>query len=363
MAVTSTSSVSGVPPAPVRPGSVLIIGNFLSQSIGNRSVCEDLAERLPKYGWQVSTTSHWPGRIRRLVDMLSTAWRTREHYWIAQVDLYSGPAFFWAAAVCALLRMLHKPYVLTLHGGNLPEFSRRRPWMTKKLLQSAAAVTAPSGYLLEEMSEYRADIQVLPNAITLSNYPFVPRNGARPRLVWVRAFHHIYHPELAVRVLARLKDKFPEIERTMAGPDKGDGSFEATQALAKELGVEKQIKLLGRIPKNEIAKWINAGDIFLNTSSVDNTPVTVLEAMACGACVVTTKVGGIPYLCSHGTDSMLGPAGDVTAMAANVARVLSEPELASSLSRNARSRVELLDWSAILPRWSALLCSVASQMT
>ena len=343
------------------PGSLLIVGNFLSKSIGNRSVCEDLAERLPGYGWQVSTTSHRPGRVRRLADMLLTAWLTRDGYWMAQVDLYSGPAFYWAAAVCGLLRMMNKPYILTLHGGNLPQFGRRHRWSVKKLLQSAAAVTAPSRYLFEEMREYRADIQVLPNAIALAHYPFVPRDTARPRLVWIRAFHHIYQPSLAIRVLAQLKELFPDIQLTMAGPDKGDGSLQEARAIARELGVEDRIQFLGQLPKAEIARWINTGDIFLNTSSVDNCPVTVIEAMACGACVVTTAVGGIPYLCSQDADAMLTPAGDVDAMTASVVRVLSQPGLAASLSRNARSRVELLDWSAILPRWTSLLRRVASQ--
>jgi len=353
--------LSNTPPEPANPDSLLIVGNFLSQSIGNRSVCEDLAERLPSCGWQVSTTSHRPGRVRRLADMLSTAWRTRNGYWIAQVDLYSGPAFYWAAAVCGLLRMMNKPYILTLHGGNLPEFGRRHRWSVKKLLQSAAAVTAPSRYLFEEMREYRPDIQVLPNAIALAHYPFMPRDSARPRLVWIRAFHHIYQPSLAIRVLAQLKERFPDIQLTMAGPDKGDGSLQEARSLARELGVDNRIQFLGQLPKAEIARWINSGDIFLNTSSVDNCPVTVIEAMACGACVVTTEVGGIPYLCSHAADAMLTPSGDADAMAASVARILSQPGLAATLSRNARSRVELLDWSAILPRWTSLLRRVTDQ--
>lgn len=347
----------------INSSSVLIVGNFLSKSIGNRSVCEDLAEYLTTQGWQVSTTSHLPGRLRRLSDMLLTVWRSRNSYWIAQVDLYSGPAFYWAAAVCALLRRLNRPYILTLHGGNLPEFGRRHRWSMKKLLRSAAAVTAPSRYLFEEMREFRRDIQVLPNAIALAHYPFMPRDSARPRLVWIRAFHRIYQPSLAIRVLAQLKETFPDIQLTMAGPDKGDGSLQEAQALAKELDVERHVQFLGQVPKNEIARRINSGDVFLNTSAVDNCPVTVIEAMACGACVVTTAVGGIPYLCSQSADALLTPPGDADAMAASVAQILSQPELAASLSRNARSRVELLDWSAILPRWTSLLRSVANQRT
>ena len=110
----------------VKP-TILLVGNFLSGSGFNRGVCEDLAERLAQVGWPVITTSKKPVRPARLLDMVWTAWRRRNEYRLAQVDVYSGPSFLWAEAVCAVLRRAGKPYVLTLHGGALPDFARRWP--------------------------------------------------------------------------------------------------------------------------------------------------------------------------------------------------------------------------------------------
>ncbi len=129
----------------VSPGRVLLIGNFLSGSIGTRGVCEELAGRLTASGWSVLTTSSKPGRAARLADMLATVWTRRRDYDVAHIDVYSGAAFFWAESVAFALRRLSKPYVLTLHGGALPDFARQWPARTRHLLQSAAAVTAPSG--------------------------------------------------------------------------------------------------------------------------------------------------------------------------------------------------------------------------
>ncbi|HMJ62421.1 MAG TPA: hypothetical protein VK493_11685, partial [Bryobacteraceae bacterium] len=78
------------------PLGVLIAGNFLSEAGGNRGVCEDLAERLGALGWRVVTTSRRTGRVARVADILHTAWSKREDYEVAQIDLFSGPAFFWA---------------------------------------------------------------------------------------------------------------------------------------------------------------------------------------------------------------------------------------------------------------------------
>jgi glycosyltransferase involved in cell wall biosynthesis len=345
--------------APGRP-ALLMVGHFLSSSVGTRSVCEDLADRLSAAGWPVWTTSTHLGRLRRLSDMMLTAWRRRRQYAVVQVDVYSGPAFVWAEMTCRVLRLAHKPYVLTLHGGNLPNFARREPRRVQRLLGSAAAVTTPSRYLLEQMRPYSARLHLLPNALQIDNYEFRPRQHPRPHLVWLRAFHSIYQPELAVEVVSRLVGGFPEIALTMAGPDKRDGSRSRTEALAEQLGIGSRVALPGRVPKAEVPACLNRGDVFLNTTTVDNAPVSVLEAMACGLCVVSTNVGGIPYLLEDQRDALLVPAGDAEAMAAAVRRLLTEPGLAERLSRGARDKAEQFAWSVVLPQWEELLMGIAA---
>jgi glycosyltransferase involved in cell wall biosynthesis len=145
----------------------------------------------------------------------------------------------------------------------------------------------------------------------------------------------------------------------MFGPDWGDGSLQQMQSEARFLGVEERIGLPGRVPKAAVSKSLHQGDIFLNTTNVDNTPVSVLEAMACGLCVVSTNVGGIPYLLEHERDALLVPPDNPEAMAKAVHRILTEPGLAESLSQNARKKVEQFDWAVVLPQWERLFGDVA----
>lgn len=342
---------------------VLLVGNFLSATHGVRGVCEELASRLQTDGWPVLTTSARSNRAARLCDMLATVWRERSVYAVAQVDVYSGAAFFWAEAVCRLLGHLGKPYVLTLHGGNLPSFARRHPRRVRRLLEGAAEVTAPSGYLLEQLSPFRAGIRLQPNPLDVSRYEFRARPTPRPRLVWLRAFHRMYNPSLAVEVVARLAPEFPDVSLAMIGPDKGDGSLQQVREKAERLGVSGRVEFVGGVPKREVPTRLNEGDIFLNTTDVDNTPVSVLEAMAAGLCVVSTNVGGLPYLLSDGHDALLVPPRDPAAMAAAVGRSLKEEGLCARLSSNARMKAAGCDWSNVLPRWDELLTRAASPDT
>lgn len=342
------------------PPRLLLIGNFLSSSLGTRFVSEDLASRLEAGGWNVQTTSTKRPRLRRLLDFVATPWRLRATYDVANVEVYSGLSFLWAEAACAVLRAAGKPYVLTLHGGNLPAFARKWPKRVEMLLKPATAVAAPSRFLLEQLRSFRDDVHLIPNAIELADFEFRERRQPAPRLVWLRAFHSIYNPTLAPAVLARVAAVYPDAQLMMVGSDKGDGSFQATCATAERLGVSDRMQFPGSIPKSDVPSRLQEGDIFINTTNVDNTPVSVLEAMACGLCVVSTSVGGIPYMLRDGVDSLLVPPDDADAMAGAVCALLSDPALAARISRAGRTMVEDLDWEPVLARWKELFTAVAA---
>ncbi len=339
---------------------VLIIGNHLSATGASRAVGEDLAERLQARGIRVCAASSVPNKALRLYDMLQTTWSRRREFEVAIVDVFSGPAFRFAEAVCTLLRHIRKPYILALRGGDLPKFSERYPARVARLLQRATAVAAPSAYLIEGLQSMRRDIVEIPNPIDCGRYSFQLRSAPQARLVWLRAFDAIYNPTLAPRVLARLLDRYPDCRLTMVGKDKGDGSLAATHAEVKRCGVAEHCRILPKVAKQDVPATLAVGDVFLNTTNIDNTPVSVLEAMACGLCVVSTNVGGLPHLITHGQHGLLVPPNDEAAMADAVHDVLSSPELAARLSANGRQRAEACDWSRVTDRWLELLESCVS---
>src|SRR5262245_45721845 len=348
---------------PTRKASILLVGVFLSARFPrSRSVCEDLADRLAFAGWSVIRTSEYANRVGRALDMIRVAWSLRRRYQVAQVDVFSGRAFLWAEAVCAVLRLVGKPYILTLHSGNLPVFAGSWKGRVRRLLRSSAVVTTPSRYLQVQMTPYRNDLFVLPNALEIKNYAFHPRIKPRPRLMWIRqfSFQETYNPFLAVRTVQLLANELPEITMTMVGTDQGEGAFLKFQQWVDKLGLTDRVIFPGGVSKLEVPYWMSKGDIYLNTTNVDNTPVTVIEAMACGLCVISTNVDGMPYLLEHEHDALLVPPDDPIAMAQAIRRLLTEEGLAERLSRNARRKAEQFDWSIIFPKWEALFTSVGT---
>jgi len=333
---------------------IYFAGNFLSKATGIRGVSEDIAEHLLERGWAVVTASHYRNRSLRFADFLWTAWHDRRLYQIALVEVYSYLAFLWAFILCHFLKLLKKPYILVLHGGRLPEFVQKHEKLFRNLLRSAKAVVTPSTYLQQLFLKIRADIKVIPDGIDIKRYPFTPKAKTQPRLSWLRAFHKIYNPQLAIEVLRIVTLNYPQAELLMMGPDKKDGTFDEVNSTAAAYSLSKQVRFTGAIPKEDVGQYLSKSDIFLNTTNYESFGVAVLEAAACGLCIVTTNAGELPYLWEDGVDALIVPVNDPRAMAAAVKRILTEPGLAEKLGANARKKAEKYNWSAVLPQWESL---------
>lgn len=336
------------------PGRVLLLGAFLSATRATRAIGEDLAERLVQRGWKVLTASSFVRPVPRLLDSLASIARHRHGFDVAHIDVYSGRSFRIAETCVALLRRLGKPYLLTLHGGGLPAMADRQPERVAALLRGARSVTSPSRFLQRELHPLHHEIVVVPNPIDLSSYTYRERRPLRAELLWLRAFAQLYRPEDAVEVVRALTRDGIDASLRMVGPDKGDGTLGRVRSTAR--GIEDRLEITsGGVAKGEVPAVLDASHIFVNTTSVDNTPVSLLEAMASGLPVVTTDAGGLPDLVEAEREALVVAVGAPEDMAGAVRRLLNEPHLASSLARNARAKVEQWDWQHVLPRWEALL--------
>lgn len=334
--------------------SILMIGNFLPSPKHNKNVWHFLSEKLAETGWTVITTSDKDNQFIRLLDMLFTIWRRKNYFQVAHIDVFSGKAFIYAKLSTVFLKLLKKTIVLTLHGGGLPEFSMKYSWSVRRLLLAADVVVTPSVYHQKAFSHIRSDIKQIPNPIDLREAIYRERKDVVPRLIWVRAFHDVYNPNMAIRVLDLLYLSYPEVFLYMLGPDKGDGSLDSALKLSKELDIESKLQIVGHVTHDEVPRWLDKADIFINTSNYDTAPRSLLEAMGNGLCVVSTNVGGIPLIATDKFEAILVDPNDFGEMALAVKQVLDSPDLANKLSKNARLRVEQSDWSKILPKWDEL---------
>jgi L-malate glycosyltransferase len=178
------------------------------------------------------------------------------------------------------------------------------------------------------------------------------RSAARPDLLWMRTFHEIYNPLLAVEAFRQVKQAYPSARLTMAGQEKG--SLGTVQQRVHAAGLDDSVRFVGFLQMDDKKRQFAGHDVFLSTNRVDNMPVSVIEAAAFGMPIVATAVGGVPCLLQDGETGLLVPDEDANAMAGAIRRVLEEPGLAERLSGKARKLGEQHDWSVVLPQWESL---------
>ncbi len=292
----------------------------------------------------------------RLLDMVSTFLKSRREVDCVILSVYSTLNFYYAWVIAQLCRVFRKPFVAYLHGGNLPHRLANSPWMSRTIFDHSLANVAPSGYLKSAFERSGFKVQLIPNFIQIEDYPFRLRSKLRPRLLWVRAFEQSYHPEMSIRVFAQIQKKYPNAQLCMVGPDK-DGSLQTCKSLAAELGLDAQIIFTGGLHKPEWIALAADYDLFISTTRFDNTPISILEAMALGLPIISTDVGGMPFLLEHGKDGLLSPDGDINTMVSHIEHLLDSPDLALSISRNARQKAENFDWKVVEKQWLELLNS------
>jgi glycosyltransferase involved in cell wall biosynthesis len=107
------------------------------------------------------------------------------------------------------------------------------------------------------------------------------------------------------------------------------------------------VTFAGHVTHADTPSWFRSGDVFALSSTFDNSPNAVLEAMACGLPVVTTDVGGVREFVSDGTGGAVVPPHDPAALAAGLERYLSAPDEARATGARNRARaVAEFSWRA-----------------
>lgn len=337
--------------------SVFYAGNFLSASGGVRGPGEDLCFRLEAAGWKVVRAGSHPVRVFRFIEILWKTLTSGRRADLCVIEVYSGRAFIWAFIAGQWLPGKKGKLILALHGGGLREFDRAHPEKVERLFRRAQKIVTPSGYLRKHFCERYPGIIYLPNAVDLSRYIFRKRTEVRPLLCWLRAFHNLYQPLMAIEALQLLREDFPGIRLVMAGPDKGDGSLQAAKNLIKTYKLQDNVEIIGGLKHSEVPDFLNSSDIFLNTTSLESFGVAMMEAGASGLCIVTTNAGEIPLLWKNGEECLQIGVSDAEGMAQAVRRLFKEPGLPEKISVNAREKSLCFGWDRIMPQWKALAAS------
>ncbi len=244
------------------------------------------------------------------------------------------------------------PVIVNYRGGNADTFFARAPRHVLWSLRRVALRVTPSAFLQRVFATYGLTAEVVPNIIDLARFTPAPPHefGDAPHLLVARNLEAIYDIPTALRAFVIVHQAFGNATLTIAGsgPDR-----QSLEALAAELGVAPWVQFVGRIENADMPALYAAADCVMNTSTVDNMPISLLEAFASGVPVVSSDAGGIPDLVEHETSGLLVQVGDSGAMAREVVRVLKDATLRRRLVQAGLAEARRYAWPEVRERWRA----------
>ncbi|MDQ3020528.1 MAG: glycosyltransferase family 4 protein [Bacteroidota bacterium] len=337
---------------------ILYAGNILSKHGNTPTFIETLAPKIARH-YKIKSVSDKKEQLFRLWDMVISLLKNKKDIELVLIDSYSMKAFWYTYILARLCNQSNISYIPILRGGSYPYRFKKSPVLCKFIFSHSAKNISPSIYLKKYFNGEGYEVEYIPNFIPIRNYDFFQRTSVRPKLLWVRSFDITYNPLLAIEILDKLKNKYPDAVLCMVGPDK-DGTLQKIIDKASELNVSDSLKLTGKLSKKEWLALSKEYDIFINTTDFDNHPVSVIEAMALGLPVITTNVGGLPYLIEDRIDGILVPPGNADKFVEEIDNLISDNELVFKITTNARKKAEEFDWEFIKNKWFTIFDTIVT---
>ncbi len=264
----------------------------------------------------------WPAwRLARLLE--------RERIEVLHTHLIQADILGFAAA-----RLATTPRVVsTKH--NVRYYERRQCWLrpvAHEIERRIDAVVAVSSAVATEYGHARR-VEVIHNGVDVAKFSPSPLPASGPIVCLGKLTMQKGH-RILLEAMARLAKEFPELRAEIAGTGL---LFDDLQARVVRLKMIRTAAFPGVIA--DVRPLLARASMVVMPSLWEGFGLAALEAMACGRPVIASDVGGLREFITHERDGLLVPAGDVTALADAIARLLRHRALAERLAAAGRARV------------------------
>ncbi len=273
-------------------------------------------------------------------------------------------AHWWVpgGASARLARLLGgPPYVVTLHGTDIAilERSRLARWLARRVLRTAAGVTAVSSYLAERAAAVARidvrDVVVQPMPADLGQFSRVSAGGGG--VVTVGRLVGQKRIDLVLEAVARLAEQGRRVALTIIG----DGPLRSPlEEHAQRLGLAASVRFLGEVEPAALAESIGNADVFAFPARGEGLGLAAAEALLLGVPVVATRGGGgVTDIVPEQGAGRVVAEGSPSEMARAIAELLDDPDARSRAVEAGRRLRARLDPDGVAARFEALYARAA----
>lgn len=267
---------------------------------------------------------------------------------IVHIFSSSGLNFYLFTLTSLMLaKLTKKKIIINYHGGGAEVFFSKHSKLLSWSVGHCSKLIVPSRYLQEVFKKFGFESEIIGNIANVEQFNFKRREIDVPVVISTRNLSKIYNVECAVKSFSILQKKFPGAIFYIAGdgPEKENLKSQVTHLNLRN------VHFLGNLKNEDMAFYIEKSNIFINTSTVDNMPGSILEAYASGLPVVSTNVGGIPYMVEDRVSGLLADNNDFEKLGELLILVANDSTLVSKLVINGYAQISALKGETITELW------------
>ena len=321
---------------------ILLISNYV-EGVGGISVQVKLLRDLLRGDGYVCDILSTKGSIAKRIKAVFALLSKGRKYDVFHIHACSDRGFLPAILGINIGRLLKKRIVLTFHGGGAEGFFKRKQGLVKRYLSRTSANIVLSGFIGRVFDQYGIPYTVIPNMLESDDSAFRARTEIKPKFIGIRSFTETYNIKCTLKAFDAVLKKYPDASLTLLGD--GPLRTELEQYVSDQH--LQNVTFVGQVPNTEIYRYLNDADIMVSSSRFDNMPVSVLEAFKAGLLVISSKVGGVPYMIEDGRNGMLFESDNDRQMAEKMIAAVEFQEHSLEMIIKAHLSLKQYTWEAV----------------
>ncbi|MEP6900848.1 MAG: glycosyltransferase family 4 protein [Actinomycetota bacterium] len=307
-----------------------------------------------------------PETVFQNIKYLRTIFASLKFWWSLLTKIYqfdvvqvfsSGTTSYIISTLPPLLvsKIYGRKVVLNYHSGALAHHLETWKRSALPTMRKFDCIVVPSQFLVDVFAAYNLRAKAIFNFVDGEKFKFREREILRPIFLSNRNFEAHYNVGDILLAFQIIQKRFAEAALLVAG----FGSEAAKlKQLAKDLKLEN-VEFAGKISNEEMAQLYERADIYLNSSVVDNMPLSFIEAFAAGTPIVSYATGGIPYIVETGETGLLVEPKDFENLAQKAIFLLENQEFAKKIVAKAHTEVVKYSWENVQSDWLELYTKLA----
>ena len=249
------------------------------------------------------------------------------------------------------------PYVIYGRGDDIYADYRLKKTLLGLVIKNADAVIALTEDMKNEISKiHKREIFVIPNGISLDKYGKKQSNDIHYSngdkiILYVGRLHFIKGVKYLIEAMRIINKKLPNTKLLLIGDGKERKSLEK---MVEEFGLNQCITFVGLVSNEDVPKYMAASDIFVLPSLSEGFPGVILEAMASGLPIVTTKIKGLPEIVCDGINGYLVNPKNPREIAEKIQYLVNNTEVMNRISKNNTRDIMQYKWENVVERLEAI---------